>query len=139
MGQARARFPVRWEDGGVLVVQVMGRFDADAATDLGALMARLDATGHSGLVVDFHDTEHCAADAARTFVDAGADMVEGGGALALAADTPVCTVLLTAGAARLPLGVHEDVAAAVEKVAGGPGGTLGDDRDADAGSGSALR
>ncbi|MFF3492868.1 hypothetical protein ACFYWS_16085 [Streptomyces sp. NPDC002795] len=138
MGQARVRFPVRWEDGGVLVVQVVGRFDADAASELGALMRRLDATGQSGLVVDFQDTEHCGADAARQLVEAGLDMVAACGALAIVADTAEKTVLRAAGADRLPLGVHDDVAAALEKISGRSPDTLGD-RDADAGSGTALR
>ncbi|MFZ3573685.1 hypothetical protein ACOKM5_42810 [Streptomyces sp. BH097] len=129
---------MRWEDGGVLVVQVVGRFDADAAAELAALMGRLDATGQSGLVVDFQDAEHCAADAARQFVEAGLDMAAGGGALAVVADAAEQTVLRAAGADRLPLGVHGDVAAALEAISGWSADTLGD-RDADAGSGSALR
>ncbi|MFJ9174863.1 hypothetical protein [Streptomyces sp. NPDC102360] len=138
MGQARVRFPVRWEDGGVLVVQVVGRFDADAAAELGALMGRLDATGQSGLVVDFQDAEHCGADGARKFVEAGLAMVAGGGALTVVADTAEQAVLRAAGADRLPLGVHDDVTAALKKFSGRSPDTLGD-RDADAGSGSALR
>ncbi|MFI5662928.1 hypothetical protein [Streptomyces sp. NPDC051684] len=138
MGQARVRFPVRWEGGGVLVVQVVGRFDADAATELAALMGRLDATGQSGLVVDFKDAEHCGADGARPFVEAGLAMAAGGGALAVVADTAEQSVLREAGAGELPLGVHDDVAAALEEVARWSPDTLGD-RDADAGSGSALR
>ena len=138
MGQARVRFPVRWEDGGVLVVQVVGRFDADAAAELGALMARLDATGQSGLVVDFQDAEHCGADGATKFVEAGLAMAASGGALAVVADAAEQAVLRAAGAERLPLGVHDDVAGALEEVSSWSADTLGD-RDADAGSGTALR
>ncbi|WP_425841007.1 hypothetical protein [Streptomyces fractus] len=138
MGQARVRFPVRWEDGGVLVVQVVGRFDADAAAELGALMGRLDATGHSGLVVDFQDAEHCGADGAQKFVEAALSMAADGGALTVVADTAQQAVLRTAGADRLALGVHNDVAAALEQVSDLSADPLGD-RDADAGSGSALR
>ncbi|MHB9756420.1 STAS domain-containing protein [Streptomyces sp. BYX5S] len=138
MGQSRVRFPVRWEDGGVLVVQVVGRFDAEAATELAGLMGRLDATGESGLVVDFHDVEDCAADGARTFVGAGVDMTARGGALAVAADATVRAVLLSAGSDRLPLGVHEDAAAAVDVVSRWARDGFGDS-GADAGSGSALR
>ncbi|WP_306321924.1 MULTISPECIES: hypothetical protein [unclassified Streptomyces] len=138
MGQARVRFPVRWEGGGVLVVQVVGRFDTDAATELGALMGRLDATGQSGLVVDFRDAEHCGADAARQFVDAGLVMTKGGGALAVVAGPALQAVLRAAGAGRLPLGVHADDTVAVKEVSDRSAGPLGG-RDAGAGSDSALR
>ncbi|MFD7295254.1 hypothetical protein ACFV9W_18390 [Streptomyces sp. NPDC059897] len=129
---------MRWEDGGVLVVQVVGRFDADAAAELGALMGRLDATGQSGLVVDFHDAEHCDADGARRFVEAGLAMAADGSALAVVADAAEQAVLRAAGADRLSLGVHDDVAAALEEISRWTADTLGD-RDAGAGSGSALR
>ncbi|MGY0020877.1 STAS domain-containing protein [Streptomyces sp. cg35] len=116
MERARVSFPARWEDGGVLVVDVVGEFDEGAAAELCGLLTRMARTGQQVFVVDFTGAERCDIGAARAFVRASleAEAMSGDGFLAVVASAVVRSALYTAAADCLSGGVHGSVTDAVE-------------------------
>ncbi|MFJ9037034.1 hypothetical protein ACIRF8_10675 [Streptomyces sp. NPDC102406] len=115
MERAGARFPARWEDGGVLVVEVVGDFDGPAAAELSGLLTRTARTGQRLFVVDFREVDRCSADAVRQFVGAGPETEAlPGGFLAVVPGTTARPVLDAEGADRLSGGIHDTVLSALE-------------------------
>ncbi|MEV1026232.1 hypothetical protein [Streptomyces sp. NPDC050264] len=116
MERARASFPARWEDGGVLVVDVVGEFDGAAATELCGLLARMTGTGQRLFVVDFGKAGRCEPGVIRQFVRATLETKAGPGDsfLAVVASPATRPALHTEGAGRLAGGIHDTVTDAVE-------------------------
>ncbi|WP_344441468.1 hypothetical protein [Streptomyces kunmingensis] len=128
MQRPRRRFPVRWAGSGVLVVEVPGPFDDEAAAELCSLLARMATTGQHSFVVDFRAAEQCLADGAHRFVEGSRAITADGGVLAFVAGPAGRAALRAAGADSLSVDVHDAVAAAVEA-------SWGQARDADSASG----
>ncbi|MFI7341111.1 hypothetical protein ACIBUY_24620 [Streptomyces sp. NPDC050085] len=113
MEPARTRFPARWEDGGVLVVDVVGEFGSSAATELGDLLKRMGATGQRAYVVDFGAVGRCGPGAARQFVETASRALPADGVLAVVAGAAARPALTTAGAGDVTGGLHDVAAHAI--------------------------
>ena len=95
-----------WEEGGVLVVEVAGEFDADRAERLCEPLLRMVRIGQRHFVIDLAAVEAVPAEGALRFAEAALRMGAGGAVLAVVARTTVRRALLAAGAGRLTGGLH---------------------------------
>ncbi|MFE1955317.1 MULTISPECIES: STAS domain-containing protein [Streptomyces] len=114
-----------WEDGGVLVVDVAGEFDADRAERLCEPLLRMTRIGRRHFVVDLAAVDAVRSDGALRFAEAALRLGAAGAVLAVVAGTAVRRALLAAGAGRVSGGLHatraDALAACRSRAAGGRG------------------